>query len=63
MRRNNLNKETKQYIITLFQKHCNGRVPTSVESFWQADEFLLNAGVILDELCEAVNLYEDKKGE
>lgn len=54
-----MNKETKEYLISLFTKHCNGRVPTSGESFWQADEFLLQSGVILDELCQALNLYED----
>ena len=55
-----MNKETKEYLRSLFVKHCNGRVPTSEESFWQADEFLLQSGAILDELCEALNLYEDE---
>lgn len=54
-----MNKETKEYLLSLFVKHCNGRVPTSGESFWQAEEFLLQSGVILDELCQALNLYED----
>ncbi|CAM0058574.1 hypothetical protein VPHK406_0178 [Vibrio phage K406] len=53
-----MNYETKQYIKSLFEKHCDG-VPESEEDMLNKDLYSEQAFDILCELCEAVNVFQE----
>lgn len=57
-RRRDLNKETRDFVISLLEKHC-GSIPSSPESFWQGETYLRPSGDILDEILEALDIYEE----
>lgn len=53
-----MDKETQQYLESLFEKHCDG-VPESMEEMLNKDLYSEQAFAILVEICEAINMYQD----
>jgi hypothetical protein len=54
-----MTNETKQYIKYLLEKHCGG-IPESEEDMLNKDLYEEQAFVILYELCESVNVFNDQ---